>query len=744
MQYDVNNGLLQVVIEGEEINAVVGEAAQIDVGEAINYIQSGKAEIEEAVEEGISDFNENAIEKTNEFNLNAQNKTSDFNSNANQKTLDFNSNASDKTSEFNLNAQDKTSDFNANAVEKTNDFNSNAQDKTGDFNDNAVDKTNDFNDNASAKQALVDAGAQTATDKAAEAKQWAIGDPTEPTGGSAKHWAKYAESIAEGIGDPANRDLSNLTETGNNRFVNLQQQIDAIVASSDVFDIVATYAELQAYDISTVPVNDIVKVLVDSTHSGAATYYRCIETAGVKSWSYIGSEGAYYTKGEADVLLAGRANTDLSNLSVTGQAVLNAKQDIATAVNYDNISNCITEIPQDIKLELDNGTLTLKAGSKVYIPNGTGVFNTITISADKSWGQTTYAGGKLMVFYRNQYNDLFSMNDSECYSGSTAPTAHTNMVWYDTANNKIKWTSNGGSTWNDEGLSLPITNSSYANGTGFTSIDQVFNGFGYIGSTVFALPGVKGIIPNGRNADGTLKNNEYIVNNVLTHTWGAGLWGNAFPITLGQYGLGYLGNTNTFIGGERPSNPSPYTRWYSEEENCWYEYVNDWHRILFYICGDINLSNGKVISLITKTVFHAVDYNDFNNLTINVLKAVYPVGSCYIGVGAVCPLEAFFGTWTLQSSGIVTSVNTNVPVKGNGIALGLTNGTNNGVISSSYIYTNLYHSDAFGVNVGATANHSVWTPDLKAVGVTTDASKSGIVGTVTRSTLSVNIWQRTA
>ena len=41
------------------------------------------------------------------------------------------------------------------------------------------------------------------------------------------------------------------------------------------------------------------------------------------------------------------------------------------ALTNNNISNCITEIPQDIKLELNNhGTLKLKAGSKVYVPNG--------------------------------------------------------------------------------------------------------------------------------------------------------------------------------------------------------------------------------------------------------------------------------------------------------------------------------------------------------------------------------------
>jgi hypothetical protein len=98
---------------------------------------------------------------------------------------------------------------------------------------------------------------------------------------------------------------------------NLQSQIDAIVSSSDVFDIVGNYAELQAYDISTVPVNDIIKVLVDSTHSNAATYYRCVETGGVKSWLYIGSEGAYYTKSEADNLFVEQTTT------VNGKALSN-------------------------------------------------------------------------------------------------------------------------------------------------------------------------------------------------------------------------------------------------------------------------------------------------------------------------------------------------------------------------------------------------------------------------------------
>lgn len=78
----------------------------------------------------------------------------------------------------------------------------------------------------------------------------------------------------------------------------LQEQIDAIAASSDVVDIVGTYAELQAYDTTKLHDNDIIKVLTDSTHDDATTYYRW--GTDNSSFSYIGSEGPYYTKGEAD------------------------------------------------------------------------------------------------------------------------------------------------------------------------------------------------------------------------------------------------------------------------------------------------------------------------------------------------------------------------------------------------------------------------------------------------------------
>lgn len=87
---------------------------------------------------------------------------------------------------------------------------------------------------------------------------------------------------------------------------NLQEQVDAIVAGSDVRDVVGTYAELQNYDTSKLGDNDIIKVLDDETRNNTRTYYRWNIKS--KSFVYIGSEGATYTKAEIDSKLEYKQN----------------------------------------------------------------------------------------------------------------------------------------------------------------------------------------------------------------------------------------------------------------------------------------------------------------------------------------------------------------------------------------------------------------------------------------------------
>ena len=85
-----------------------------------------------------------------------------------------------------------------------------------------------------------------------------------------------------------------------NADTNLQSQIDAITASSDVTDIVGSHADLENYDTTSLAPNSIIKVLQDENRNNETTYYRWIVEENVGHWFLIGEEGPYYTKSEAD------------------------------------------------------------------------------------------------------------------------------------------------------------------------------------------------------------------------------------------------------------------------------------------------------------------------------------------------------------------------------------------------------------------------------------------------------------
>ena len=106
-----------------------------------------------------------------------------------------------------------------------------------------------------------------------------------------------------------------------NADIDLQNQIDAISAASDVKDIVGTYQELQNYDTSGLGNNDIIKVLQDETQDGATTYYRW--NAANQTFSLIGEEGPYYTKSETDSLLTGKQDVLEAgeNISIIGDTI---------------------------------------------------------------------------------------------------------------------------------------------------------------------------------------------------------------------------------------------------------------------------------------------------------------------------------------------------------------------------------------------------------------------------------------
>lgn len=111
---------------------------------------------------------------------------------------------------------------------------------------------------------------------------------------------------------------------------NLQTQIDAITSKSDVVDVVADYASLQAYDTQHLGNNDVIKVLDDETHDDAQTYYRWNKTAG--TWSYIGSEAPYYSKGQMDTMLQAKQDKLIAGANI--QIAQDGKTISATDTTY--------------------------------------------------------------------------------------------------------------------------------------------------------------------------------------------------------------------------------------------------------------------------------------------------------------------------------------------------------------------------------------------------------------------------
>lgn len=305
-----------VIIDSENYTTVIGESAKIDVGQAISNVQSGKAEIEAAVQDGKAAFNLNATAKTGEFNQNATDKTSAFDSNATAKTGDFNTNATDKTTAFD---------------------------------NNYTAKLGAFNDNAATKQAEVDASADLA-------KQYAIGDPSEPTGNSAKYWAEQAASSVTGLGArvtaiegkiPA--DASSSNQLADKSWVGNQGYITGITSGD-----VTTALGYTPYDASnpngyTSNVGTVTSVNNTSpdgngnvtitipdplpSQSGQSGKYLTTDGTDV-SWSAVdslpsqtGQSGKFLTTDGTDASwespdLSGKADVDMSNVTTSGKSLI--------------------------------------------------------------------------------------------------------------------------------------------------------------------------------------------------------------------------------------------------------------------------------------------------------------------------------------------------------------------------------------------------------------------------------------
>lgn len=234
-------------------------------------------------------------------------------------------------------------------------------------------------------------------------------------------------------------------------------EIETIEASSDVVDVVGTYADLQAYDTSKLHANDLIKVLQDETKDDAITYYRWSGTA----FNYVGAEGPYYTASETDTLLAGKQNTltagtgiEINNdvISATGTAsntvfYMNASETGATRHLYESADMTGTVTMQDIIDANDKGQVIVRISTSV----------TPSMYSDMYLQNAYVASGDYqMIFLDNQYYYSFD-------------TTQTSDSIFQFAKSEVQRKLTAGTNIQINGNTISATDTTYSNFVGATS-----------------------------------------------------------------------------------------------------------------------------------------------------------------------------------------------------------------------------------------------------------------------------------
>ena len=269
-----------------------------------------------------------------------------------------------------------------------------------------------------------------------------------------------------------------------------------------------------------------------------------------------------------------------------------AKTATAGTLNESILTNCLTEIPQDIKWEFTNGILKLKAGSKISF----GYREPIILQNDLQIGRNSSNAEFIMV-----NSDGLSVNywrPEVCYSGSKHPTVTGTAIYYNTDDRHFYYTTNSGSDWTQSGMSLPIllvqmkTESPYVE-----TVLKTFNGFGYIGNNTFILPGVKCKRTNGFNVDGSLNSIETTFTQVTIPSFDTEVDRPLYFINGDNSAISNFVSGNVYVYDKSINNF--ITRNTKEVRNLCFAYS---------VTKD---STGRITSLTPNTAFHAVDYSEY-------------------------------------------------------------------------------------------------------------------------------------
>ena len=344
------------------------------------------------------------------------------------------------------------------------------------------------------------------------------------------------------------------------------------------------------------------------------------------------------------------SSNQLQNSAKEGLETLeNAKDEGVIAINnasnalkQTQISNCVLQTPDLIKYGLENNSFTLKAGSVVLVPYGTSapeyevgedlnggkivdiswdgskLFYYVQYDTDKTIKSTVSTESQFLYIDENGVMNYF--NEIFTHSGKSAPTSIQNncCIYYDTTNNIVKVTTNNGTSWTQNN-SLPICLLKAVKDVGYTAVLNAFNTGGYIYKTIWVNKNVKGLIPNGLNADGSLCSIEYKTEYTAISEFTGGYQDefNAYITDEISDYISQYSDRVTFYVSNLTDLPAPsvgkYCRVYVVNENKWFISTNgnpyqsvQGFNIIWYKTN----ASGKIIDFKTSMPYRAMNLLD--------------------------------------------------------------------------------------------------------------------------------------
>ena len=240
---------------------------------------------------------------------------------------------------------------------------------------------------------------------------------------------------------------------------------------------------------------------------------------------------------------------------------------------FEKATNCVLEIPQNIKLELSNNVLTAKAGC-IFVLGGN-TYSTTTNSSDLTLNIPT-TQGRYVISPVGNYR-LIAEKIERWGSGDTLPAQGTGTALRFFKTDERTFYNRGGgidTEWGSSSVDYPIciidvdSNGVASFAKDSNGNDIIFNGAGFIGHHAFVYPDVKFLSPNGFDLNGNYLNinvttNTFVIAEMLANPFNALVLGNGqvtrrknlgnfksladLPQNVTQHDLAYINDDNIIV-----------------------------------------------------------------------------------------------------------------------------------------------------------------------------------------------------